>query len=378
MSRFLALFFLWLPAVSMAADVELSLPANTRQSSLMAGIRFARPLDFCGEPVPLEIDEVRERLEKEMLLTLDNRPQVILWMKRATRYLPYIEAELAQRELPDDLKYIPFIESALLPHIGSPAGAIGFWQFMRSTGRRYGLTIDSEYDERRSLYKSTTAALAYFQELYDEFHSWTLAAAAYNMGEQGLQAEILLQEVNDYYHLYLPLETQRYVFRILAAKLVLQDPGKYGFELTPRDVYVPTAFDTVQVVCLQRTPIRVVATATAATFKQIKDLNPDIRGHHLAAGTHELLVPKGTGDGFDERFQQALSAWQEDPDKHHYTVRSGDNLSAIAERFEVPLPALLIWNNLNTRNTIHPGDRLVIYKKVTETGEIDSDFGREN
>jgi hypothetical protein len=371
----LIFWILCLPALAMASDLERTLPEHHRQSSLIADIRIRETLNFCGEPVPLEIGEVRERLEKELLLTLNNGPQIILWLKRAARYLPHIEAQLAQRGLPDDLKFVPFIESALLPHIGSPAGAIGYWQFMRSTGRRYGLTINSEYDERRSIFKSTPAALAYFQELYEEFRSWTLAAAAYNMGEEGLRAEILIQEVNDYYLLYLPLETQRYVFRIIAAKLVLQNPERYGFRLESHDLYEPHAFDMVQVVCLQRTPIRLIATATGSTFKQIKDLNPDVRGHHLAPGTHELLVPKGAAEGFEARFNQALKNWQENPDKHHYTVRAGDNLSAIAERFEVPLPALLIWNNLSSRQTIHPGDRLIIYKQVAETGEIDSDSG---
>jgi len=373
MHRILVFALLWLPAFSLAADVDLPLLENLPHPSLMDGIRIDQSLDFCGEPVPLNNAEVRERLEKELLLTLHNRPQVILWIKRASRYLPYIEAQLAQRSLPEDLKYVSFIESALRPHVGSPAGAIGFWQFMQATGRRYGLTVNHEYDERRSIYKSTPAALTYFQELYAEFHSWTLAAAAYNMGEEGLRAEILLQEVNDYYHLYLPLETQRYVFRILAAKLVLQNPRKYGFELEARDRYAPLEFDTVQVVCLQRTPLRIIATATGTSFKRIKDLNPDVRGHHLAPGTHELLVPKGAGAGFEARFNRALDAWLEDPDKHLYTVRSGDNLSAIADRFQVPLPALLIWNDLRPRETIHPGDHLVIYKRVEETEDIDAE-----
>lgn len=372
MARILIFILLWLPAVSPAADADLPLVENLSHPSLIDGIRIEPPLDFCGEPVPLNNAEVRERLEKEMLLTLHNRHQVILWMKRASRYLPFIEAQLAQRGLPDDLKYVSFIESALLPHVGSPAGAIGFWQFMRATGQRYGLIINSEYDERRSIYKSTPAALDYFQELYAEFHSWTLAAAAYNMGEEGLRTEILLQEVNDYYHLYLPLETQRYVFRILSAKRVLQNPRKYGFSLEPEDGYAPLRFDAVRVVCLQRTPIRIVAAASGTTFKQIKDLNPDIRGHHLAPGTHEVLVPQGAGEGFEGRFNRTLAAWLENPDKHIYTVRAGDSLSTIADRFEVPLPALLIWNSLNARQTIHPGDRLVIYKKMEETHEIDS------
>ena len=116
-------------------------PGPASMPALTDSLRFAAPLDFCGEPVPLEIADVRERLEKEMLLTLYDRPQIILWIKRANRYFPIIETMLAESGLPEDLKYIAVIESALRPHVGSPKGAIGFWQFMQGTGQLYGLTV---------------------------------------------------------------------------------------------------------------------------------------------------------------------------------------------------------------------------------------------
>ncbi|MGA8241141.1 MAG: transglycosylase SLT domain-containing protein [Desulfobacterales bacterium] len=341
--------------------------------SLIKNIQFQEPIDFCGESVPLGNQEVRERLEKEMLLTLADRPQVILWLKRSRRFMPLIEKELAANGLPEDLKYVAIAESALRPHAGSTAGAIGFWQFMQTTGRKYGLSVNDAIDERRSIYKSTQAAIAYFKFLYEEFHSWTLAAAAYNMGEEGLKSEMLLQEVNDYYRLYLPLETQRYIPRIISAKLILLNPEKYGFKLNEADYYRPFEFDEIIVRCDQRTPIRLVAQAAGTYFKQIKDLNPDIRGHYLPAGSHAILLPKGSGDGFKERFDKAVAGWQKNPDKHVYTVKAGDNLSSIAERFQVPLRALLVWNDLKTSHHIHPGDRLIIYKKVEAPEETNHD-----
>ncbi|MDP4978756.1 MAG: transglycosylase SLT domain-containing protein [Desulfobacterales bacterium] len=341
--------------------------------SLLKSIQFQEPIDFCGESVPLENQEIRERLEKEMLLTLADRPQVILWLKRSRRFMPLIEKELAANGLPEDLKYVAIAESALRPHAGSTAGAIGFWQFMQTTGRKYGLSVNAAIDERRSIYKSTQAAIAYFKFLYEEFHSWTLAAAAYNMGEEGLRSEMLLQEVNDYYRLYLPLETQRYIPRIISAKLILLNPEKYGFKLNEDDYYRPFEFDEIIVRCDQRTPIRLVAQAAGTYFKQIKDLNPDIRGHYLPAGSHAILLPKGTGDGFKERFDKAVAGWQKNPDKHVYTVKAGDNLSSIAERFQVPLRALLVWNDLKTSHHIHPGDRLIIYKMVEAPEETNHD-----
>jgi membrane-bound lytic murein transglycosylase D len=332
--------------------------------SLISSLRVQRSLDFCGEPVPLEIPDVRERLEKELLLTLADRPQVILWIKRSHRYLDYIDSALKEQGLPPDLKYVAIAESALRPHVGSPAGAIGFWQFMPDTGRAYGLRIDDNYDDRRNLFKSTQAATAYFKDLYSDFNSWTLAAAAFNMGEEGLQSEIILQKTDDYYRLYLSLETQRYLFRILSAKLILSEPEAYGFRLTKADLYPPVEFDRVEVVCPQKTPIHVIAQAAGTYFKRIKDLNPDIRGHYLPEGTHTVLVPKGAALDFQPRFVEAYRAWAADPDRYVHVVKSGENLSTIADRYGVPLQALIVWNDLNLRQPIHPGDRLVIYTRL--------------
>lgn len=332
---------------------------------------YARPpanLDFCSEPVALANPEVRERFEKEMLLTLWDRPQVILWIKRATRYMPIIESMLKKAGLPDDLKYVAVAESALRPHAGSPKGAMGFWQFLAATGRKYGLKVDSEKDERRNVFRSTEAAIAYFRELYAIFNSWTLAAAAYNMGEEGLQAEILAQRTEDYYQLYLPLETQRYIFRILCAKLILSDPQRYGFIFQSDDLYPPLAFETARVECFQPTPIQLVARAAGTYFKKIKELNPELRGHYLAPGVHAVLVPPGGGKGFETRFKKLADQWAATREDRVYVVRQGDSLTSIAERFGVPLRALIIWNRLEDRKYIHPGDRLVIYDPEVDSG----------
>src|SRR5210317_1374791 len=184
--------------------------------SLISAIRVEGPLDFCGEPLPLNNPDVRERLEKELLLILWNRPQVILWLKRSTRYFRYIEKTLAQNNMPEDLKYIAVVESALLPHAGSSQGAVGYWQFLKRTGIHYGLTIDRNIDERRNFFASTKAAVAYLQNLHDLFGSWTLASAAYNIGEERLQDEKTRQKVNSYYDFYLPSETQRHILKIIA------------------------------------------------------------------------------------------------------------------------------------------------------------------
>lgn len=311
----------------------------------------------------MDRQEIRERLEKELLLTLWDRAQVILWLKRSSRYLPHIEQMLEKNGMPEDLKYVAIAESALRPHAGSRKGAIGFWQFMAGTGKKYGLVVDRYIDERRNLFASTEAAIRYFKKLYEKFNSWTLAAAAYNMGEQGLMAEILEQDTDNYYHLYLPLETQRYIFRILSVKLIFSDPKKYGFLLTEEDYYPPLVFDQIQVDCFKAVPIRLIARAAKTSFKMIKDLNPEIRGHYLTRGTHAILIPKGMSEGFQSRFRQYAKEFAAAQKERVYIVKKGDNLSSIAERFEIPLQALLIWNRLNLNSPIHPGDRLIILPK---------------
>lgn len=330
--------------------------------SLVSSLRLSGPLDFCGEPVPLASNEVRERLEKELLLILWNRPQVILWLKRSTRYFPYIERVLSQHNMPEDLKYIAVIESSLLPHAGSSKGAMGYWQFMKHTGHDYGLTINRNIDERRNFFASTKAAAAYLQNLHDLFGSWTLAAAAYNMGEDRLQDEKSSQKVASYYELYLSQETQRYIFKIIAAKLIFTDPGRYGFYLTEEDYYPPVDFDRVKVTLPASTPLHLFAEASGTYFKKIKDLNPEIRGHELPKGSHIVAVPKGSGESFHGRFASLADKWRQEYKMHIYIVKKGDSLSTIAERFHVTLPALMAWNDLTPGKYIYPGEKLVIYQ----------------
>lgn len=331
--------------------------------SLISSLKVDTPINFCGEEVPIKSQEIRERLEKELLLSLWDRPQVILWLKRSSRYMPHIEKMLKKNGMPDDLKYVAIAESAFRPHVGSSKGAMGFWQFMAGTAIKYGLVINSDIDERRNIYASTKAAIQYFKDLHKKFESWTLAAAAYNMGEEGLMSEILEQVTEDYYNLYLPLETQRYIFRILSVKLILNDPGKYGFNLTKKDYYPPVTFDQVKVKCKQDTPIWVIAQAGNTHFKVIKDLNPEIRGYYLSKGKHNILIPKGASKGFQARYKGYVKKYLAAKKERVYIVKKGDNLSSIAERFGVPLKTLIIWNRIDINRPIHPGDRLIIYNK---------------
>lgn len=352
----------------------------SRIPSLIRAIRVNPPVYFCGEEVPVHIPDIRHRLERELLLYLGNRAQVILWLKRMPRYMGYIEKRLIENNIPLDMKYMAVVESALLPHIGSSKYAIGYWQFLQSTGRKYGLAINRHIDERRNIFKSTDAAVRYMKDLYDRFGNWALVAAAYNMGESGLERRIEEQETADFYDLYLPLETQQHIMRIIAVKIILENPEKFGFYMEEKDYYPPLEFDSITLKCASRTPLLLVAKAADTTFKDIKDLNPDIRGKNLESGTHYLLIPKGRAKEFASQYKRVYRKWISGKNiskkekksfthktkksyKEVYIVKEGDSLSTIAKRMDVSLHSLLSWNRLNPNNPIYPGQRLILFRE---------------
>jgi len=355
-----------------AASEKSSLPPD---NFLITSLKIDTPLEFCGERVPLENQEVRERLEKELLLTLWDRPQVILWLKRTRRYLPYIDEMLKKNGMPGDLKYIALAESALRPHASSQKGAMGFWQFMEQTGKQYGLSINKSVDERRSIFASTQAAVSYFNELYKKFGSWTLVAAGFNMGGGGLVADIQEQGTKDYYYLYLPLETQRYVFRVISAKLIVSNPKKYGFNLSAEDYYPPLEFDRIEINCSQETHIRLIAQAARTYFKVIKDLNPELRGYFLTEGKHTILIPKGSAPGFESRLRSLVNQSTVKPQEFKYVVKEGDTLSSIAEQFGVTSATIVTRNHLNNKSSIRAGTKLIIPPEV-ERVQSDSAEGK--
>ena len=356
---------LFLLAVSLFVPVLSPGAGNCqeREDFLLPALKLDPPVTICGET--------------EMLVSLGNRPQVILWLKRTTRYFPTIERMLKENGLPDDLKYLAVAESALRMHAGSRKGAMGVWQLMPQTAMKYGLTVNGHVDERRNLYLSTPAALAYLNDLHDRFGSWSLSLAAYNMGEEGLEAEILEQGVSDYYRLYLPLETQRFVFRILAIKRIIEAPQRHGFTLSSGDYYAPETFTTIQIDAFADLPLRLIADAAGTDFKTIKDFNPELRGYYLTAGVRRINIPGEGEDGFQLRLSERIRTEADRRSQRIYIVQKGDSLSGIAQKFDVPLAALLIWNRIGLNKVIHPGQRLVVSppagNQKTGTEAIDGD-----
>ncbi len=250
-------------------------------------------LFFCGERVPLEYFDVREQLERELSVNCYWHSQTIWLLQKANRYFPTIEEILQENELPDDFKYLVVAESGF-DNVVSPAGATGFWQLMEGTAKDYGLEVNDEIDERYHLEKSTEAACKYISESKKKYNNWTITAASYNVGRRGIDRQIERQKETDYYNLLLNDETARYLFRILAFKLVFENPTKYNFYLTQEDLYPPIPYKIVEI------DESIASWADYAkehntNYKILKKLNPWLRDSMLnnkSGKTYKLKVPK--------------------------------------------------------------------------------------
>lgn len=252
--------------------------------------QMPKEIDFCGEEVPLKNFEVYERLDRELIVNKYFHSATILVLKRSKRWFPIMKEILNKNNIPGDFIYLSVIESNLENAI-SPKGATGFWQFMTAAGKQYGLEINSEIDERYHVEKSTEAACKYLKKAYEKFGTWTLAAASYNRGMNGISKQIERQKANNYYNLVLPEETQRYVFRIIALKDLFNDPGKYGFNLDEKDYYKEIDTYEVQV----NYPVKHwadFAKKRGINYKTLKLFNPWIRDNALKNKSKKTYIVK--------------------------------------------------------------------------------------
>jgi len=250
-------------------------------------------LTFAGEEVPVDYFDVRESLDRELLVNTYWQSHTILLIKRANRYFPMIEDILEEHNVPEDFKYVPLIESELT-HAVSPAGAVGFWQFLRGTARDYGLEVNYQVDERYNLEKSTKAACEYFHDAKERFGSWTLAAAAFNFGRTATIRQLNRQQAESYYNLVLNEETARYIYRILAMKLIMNDPEKYGFNIREQDLYHPVPYYKVEVDTTVE-DFAAFAREHSINYKQLKIMNPWLRENYLKnprGKTYEIKIPE--------------------------------------------------------------------------------------
>lgn len=247
----------------------------------LPAISFAIPkqISFAGEPAPLNISDVRERLDKELQINCYLHSSTIFLMKRSHRWLPQMEKILRDYGIPDDFKYLPLIESNLINAI-SPRDAVGYWQILKDSGRELGLEITDEVDERYDPLKATVAACKYLRTAYNKFGTWTLAAASYNRGMGGLQRAIADQEVKSYYDLYLNDETSRYVFRLLAIKEIIENPKRYDFVVNPEHLYPEEPLKYIEVDETIKSLVS-FARSHGTNYKLLKRHNPWLRDDRL-------------------------------------------------------------------------------------------------
>ena len=209
---------------------------NLNSEYKVYALKIPDTVHFAGEKIPLTSPDLRERMDRELLVNTYWQSNTLLLIKRANKFFPKIEQILKNEEIPDDFKYLTLIESGL-QNVTSPSGAKGFWQIMRNTGIEMGLEINSNVDERYNLSLSTKTACKYIKKAKNKFGTWTLAAASYNRGISGIQKNLNFQEVDNYFDLRLGSETSRYIFRILAIKEIIENPVKYGFIFDKVDLY---------------------------------------------------------------------------------------------------------------------------------------------
>ena len=264
-----------------------------QMSQYIHDVELPKTMDFCGETVPLDRFYVRESLERELLVNTYRHASTLLLMKRTSRWLPVIEPIMKKNNLPSDFKYLAMIESDLTNAV-SPSKAVGFWQFLEGTGKQYNLEIYKEVDMRYHQEKETQAACDFLKDLYRRFKSWTLAAAAYNCGGGRISKTIEEQQVTSYYDMLLPNETERYIYRILAFKLIMENPEKYGFHISDEGWYQPLEYKTITVTETIEN-LAQFAIDQGTNLKMLKYYNPWLRSDKLTiseGNSYVIKLPK--------------------------------------------------------------------------------------
>ena len=292
-TRPLLLMLIFILSIIFFNAVNLSdktLEKNTSSTYNIKALKIPSGLSFAGEKVPTELDDIKERMDRELLVNTYWQSNGLLLIKRAHKYFPLIEPLLKKYGIPDDFKYLAVAESGL-ENNSSPAGAAGFWHFLKSSAKEYGLEVNQNVDERYNLEKSTKVAAEYLKKSKKRFGTWTLAAAAYNAGNARIARNLKKQQVTNYYDLLLNSETSRYVFRIVALKEVLSNPRKYGFEFEEDDLYNLPDIKTVKVDTVI-TNIASFAKKFKTNYKELKLNNAWLRENKLNNKSRKLYKIK--------------------------------------------------------------------------------------
>ncbi len=280
-------------------------------SNTIAAPYIPETMTFAGEKVPLEIYWVRERLDRELINTVYQHSRTLQTVKRLPRYFPIIEKILQEEGVPEDFKYLCVAESNL-ENVISPAKATGYWQFLESTGKSFGLQINEEVDERYHLEKSTRAACKYLKNSKKNLGTWALAAAAYNMGEGRLRKNKETQKTNEYWDMYLNNETSRYLYRILAYKQVYENPAKYGLKVRKSDLYYPVPCEEIKIDSTI-SDLEAFAVEKGITYLELKTLNPWLRSSKLTVYPNKnyiIKIPEKSKNSYNELLKDVDDPYQ--------------------------------------------------------------------
>jgi hypothetical protein len=295
--RFILLLSVIIVAVFCMNSVDFSSTenepkSNTHENYKIKALELPTNLNLAGERVPIEKQDIRERMDRELLVNTYWQSNGLLLMKRANKYFPVLEPLLKKYGLPDDFKFLALAESGFIDET-STAGAAGMWHFLKGTAKEYGLEVNSNVDERYHIEKSTKIAAEYLKNAKEKLGSWTLAAAAYNAGLYGVSKFLKTQEVDNYYDALLPDETERYIFRILALKEVISNPEKYGFVIDQKDLYTLPETRIVKV-DTAITNIAKFAKGFGTNYKELKLHNSWLRENKLnnkSRKLYEIKIP---------------------------------------------------------------------------------------
>ncbi len=337
--------------------------AMSKKHVLGKWVQLPDTLTFCGEVIPLNDPEVRERAEDIFYTRLGDDDRFYLLLRRTSRYFPFYEKVFREMELPSDLKYLSVAESSLRIDAYSSADATGLWQFIAGTAKIWGLRVDKYADERFHVEKSTRAACTLLKNLRMAFGSWSLAAAAYNTGEANIEKAVDGQHDDNYYNLFLNKETRQYVIHIAVLKEILEHPEKYGYAI-PDSSYFKPFDDRTETIALKG-PVKDLglwAKSIGTNYKTIKMLNFWIMRYDLPEGIWELRVPEGLSSD-----SSLMQFWQSKNDSIIYgennrvtifhTVQPGESQIRIAAMYSISIQELKDWNGLKN-------DAVVVNQKL--------------
>lgn len=289
---------------------EKASPGTNVQYYKIVPLPIPASLSFAGEQVPLDIFYVTEALDRELTVNTYWHSSTLQLIRKSTRWFPVFDSILDSHGVPRDFKYLCVIESGM-SNVISPANAVGFWQFIKSTAEEYGLEVSREIDERYHVLKSTEAACRYLLDSYEIYKDWTLVAASYNAGRNGITSRMEEQKAGSYYDMLLPEETSRYVYRILAVKLIFENPEAYGFYLEETDYYRPIPTRTVEV--SGKVPSwGDFAKSHGVSYMVLKYFNPWLRQTDLKnrrKKTYTITLPEPP---YDLTYEKVMSAEKAD------------------------------------------------------------------